>query len=118
MRIAVGGRVSANQSDQVRHPHAGGEPFAADVAEREHQTAIGLLNREEITRQVTDGEDLAGDVERSVTNERRRTQTPVYLCCFEDRGVQFSVIFLQGLEFLLEFAGLISRGDRMRSLIV
>ena len=66
----------------------------------------------------THGEDLAGDVERSVTNECRRTQTPVYLCCFEDRGVQFSVIFLQRLELLLELADLMWRGDRMRSLIV
>src|SRR5215203_4306401 len=64
VRVAVYRGVRANQSDQVRHPHSGGEPLAADVAEREHQAAVSLFGGEKIPGQMTYGEDLARNVER------------------------------------------------------
>src|SRR5262249_23594624 len=102
-RIAVARRVRTNQADQVSDPHSRGESFAADVAEREHQTFIRLFDTEEIARQMTNGKNLARHIERSVTHETRRTQTPVYLCGFEDRSVQLRVIALQPFELQFHF---------------
>src|SRR5688500_19653423 len=78
----------------MRHPHPCRESFATDVTKREDQTAVGFFNCEEITRQMTNGEDLARNVERTVMNQTRCTQAPAYFRGLEDRGVQIRVIFL------------------------
>src|SRR5436190_23502860 len=92
----------------MTHPHAGGETFAANVAEREHCAFVCLLDGEEVTRQMPHRKDLAGDVERSIMHQARRTQTTVHLRGFEDGGVQFRVLMLKRFE--LEFEGRQLRG--------
>jgi len=79
----------------MRGPHPGGQTFAANVAEREDDAVIRLFNRKEISRQMTDGEDLAGDFKILVMQLARRAKTPMDLRSFEDCGVQLGVVFLQ-----------------------
>src|SRR5437763_13696672 len=86
----------------MRGPHSRRQAFAADVTDREDDAVVRFFHGEEITGQVAHGENLAGDFEISVTNQTRRAQTTVYLCRFENRGVQFSVILLQGGELNLQ----------------
>src|SRR5688500_12640408 len=99
----------------MRHPHPCRESFATDVTKREDQTAVGFFNCEEITRQMTNGEDLARNVERTVMNQTRCTQAPVYFRCLEDRGVQIRVIFLKCFKFLFECVDLAWQTQRGRN---
>jgi hypothetical protein len=78
----------------MRDPHSGGEPFATDVTERQHETVGRLFNTDKIARQVTHCEDLTRNIERSVLYQTGCTQTTMHLRGFEDRNVQLSVISL------------------------
>jgi hypothetical protein len=86
--------MRAQQTDEVRDPHSGRESFAADIAEREHQTIARLFNAHEIARQVTHSKDLSRNIERAVTHTTRRAQATMNLRRFENRSVQLSVISL------------------------
>src|SRR6185369_4671315 len=96
--IAAFCRVCADQADKMRDPHPRRQTFATDVAEREDQTFIRLLDTEEIARQMTNRKDLTRYVETAVSHQTRRTQSTMHLCGFEDRSVQLSVILLQLLQ--------------------
>src|ERR1043165_7646262 len=101
---AVLGGMCSDQADQVCDPHSRSESFAADVAERQHETRARFFDTEKISGQVTHCEDLARDVECPFSHQTRRTQSPVNLRCFEDCGVQFRVIALQSFELQLQFS--------------
>src|SRR5688500_19423333 len=89
--------------------------LATNVTKREDQTAVCFYNCEEITRQMTNGEDLARNVERTVMNQTRCTQAPVYFRGLEDRGVQIRVIFLKCFKFLFECVDLAWQAQRGRN---
>jgi hypothetical protein len=97
-RVAVRSGVRSQQADEMRDPHSRREALAANVAECQHQTLTRLFNAEEIARQMPHGENLARNVEHTVTHEARRAQSPVHLCRLEDRSVQLRVIALKLLE--------------------
>jgi hypothetical protein len=86
--------MRSQQTDQMRDPHSRRESFAADVAEREHETIARLLDTHEIARQVTHCKDLSRNIERTMSHQTRRAQATMNLRCFEDRSVQLSVISL------------------------
>src|SRR5690242_19332196 len=75
LRITADRGVRANQADEMSHPHAGGQTFAANIAKRKHQTVARLFDAKEISRQVTNCEDLARDIESAMTHQTWRTQS-------------------------------------------
>jgi hypothetical protein len=82
----------------MRHPHSRCESFTTDVAKRKHQAIRPFFNTEEVARQMAHCENLARNIESSVTHKTRRTQSPMHLCGLEDRSVQLRVISLEGFE--------------------
>src|SRR5437660_356758 len=95
--------VAAHKSGHVRGPHSRSQALSTDVAERHDDVAILFFDREEISRQMTHGENLAGNLEICEVHEPRRAQTAMDLRCFENRRMQFCVISLQLSEFQFEF---------------
>ena len=66
--------VAAHKSGHVRGPHAGSQALSTDVAERHDDVAILFFDGEEISRQMTHGENLAGNLEICEVHEPRRAQ--------------------------------------------
>ncbi len=89
------GNTRADQSYQVRGPHAGGEALATDIAKREHHAVALFLNRKKIAGQVTNSKNLARDFKVSETHVAGRAKPPVHLRRLENFGVQRGVILLQ-----------------------
>jgi hypothetical protein len=85
----------------MRCPHPGCQTLAADITQRKDYAVVRLFNREKITWQVANGENLTGNFEVSATNQTRCAQTPVYLRRLENLGMQLGVIFLQSCKLCL-----------------
>jgi hypothetical protein len=94
--------VRAQQPHQTGGPHPGGQPFPADVAEGEEQSAARLLHGEEVTREIPDGEDFARNLEVAVLYAAGGAQTPMHLRCLEQRRVEIGVILLEHRELQLQ----------------
>ena len=98
LRFRARGCMRAHQSHQARGPHAGRQAFAADVAKGDDHGAACLLDGEEITGQVANGEYLAGNLDVPVPHETRSAQAPMHLRSFEHGAVEIRVILLERRE--------------------
>ena len=94
--------MRAHQPHQAWGPHPGSEPFPADVAQGQKQSPACLLDGEEVTGEIADGEHLARNLEVAVLQAARGAQVPMHLCRLEKGRVEIGVILLERRELQLQ----------------
>src|SRR5262245_8552811 len=102
LRLSARGCVHFDQRHQMRGPHPGCQAFAADVTQGKDYAGAYLLCSEKVARQVTNGKNLAGNLEIAMPDQAWGAETPVYQCSFEECGVQIGVIFLKFRDLPLQ----------------
>src|SRR6266498_644306 len=87
-------------------PHASSQTFAADVSEGKDDATVNLFSGDKITWHMANGESFAGNLKIAIPHQARSAQTPMHLRGFDERCMQFGVIFLKVAALQKDYADL------------
>src|SRR5215470_7948172 len=106
-----------DERNQVRHPDAGAQSFAGDVADDDAQGRTQLKNLEEIARKMAHRENLSRDFEFRCLELARRAEPALNLSGFKKAALDQGLIAAHRAQFLFECADpfvIFARAERLR----
>src|SRR6202011_533410 len=94
-RIAQHFNLQSNHAYHIGEPHPGGKALAGDIANGEDQICTEFKYADEIAGQMTDRENLAGDLKGLTAEKARATEFSLHLGGFVPRPSQVVVLTAQ-----------------------